>query len=126
VLETGPYTEAQRAGNFEVYVGAIGDFADDPDQQLARSISKDRSPANYGGYVDRTLDDLFDRQSRELDIDKRKQIVFDFDRRLYDEMAYKLMGMWQQRIVARLSKVHGWSITPSYYINDITDIWLSA
>jgi hypothetical protein len=41
-------------------------------------------------------------------------------------MAYKLMGLWQQRIVARLSKVHGWSITPSYYINDITDIWLSA
>ena len=126
VLETGPYTEAQRAGNFEVYVGAIGDFADDPDQQLARSISKDRSPANYNGYIDRTLDDLFDRQSRELDVDKRKQVVFDFDRRLYDEMAYKLMGLWQQRIVARLSKVHGWSITPSYYINDITDIWLSA
>jgi peptide/nickel transport system substrate-binding protein len=126
VLETGPYTEAQRAGNFEVYVGAIGDFADDPDQQLARSISKDRSPANYGGYIDRTLDDLFDRQSRELDVDKRKQLVFDFDRRLYDEMAYKLMGLWQQRIVARLAKVQGWAITPSYYINDITDIWLSA
>jgi peptide/nickel transport system substrate-binding protein len=126
VLETGPYTEAQRAGNFEVYVGAIGDFADDPDQQLARSISKDRSPANYNGYIDRTLDDLFDRQSRELDVDKRKQLVFEFDRRLYDEMAYKLMGLWQQRIVARLSRVHGWSITPSYYINDITDIWLSA
>jgi peptide/nickel transport system substrate-binding protein len=126
VMETGPYTEAQRAGNFEVYVGAIGDFADDPDQQLARSISKDRSPANYGGYIDRTLDDLFDRQSREQDPDKRKQIVFDFDRRLYDEMAYKLMGLWQQRIVARSSRVHGWSITPSYYINDITDIWLSA
>jgi peptide/nickel transport system substrate-binding protein len=126
VMETGPYTEAQRAGNFEVYVGAIGDFADDPDQQLARSISKDRSPANYGGYIDRTLDELFDRQSREVDPDKRKQIVFDFDRRLYDEMAYKLMGLWQQRIVARSSRVHGWFITPSYYINDITDIWLSA
>lgn len=125
VLETGPYTEAQRAGNFDVYVGAIGDFADDPDQQLARSLSKDRSPANYGGYIDRTLDDLFDKQSRELDQGKRKQIVFDFDKRLYDEMAYKLMGLWQQRIVARLSKVHGWNITPSYYINDITDIWLS-
>ena len=125
VLETGPYTEAQRAGNFEVYVGAIGDFADDPDQQLARSISVDRSPGNYGGYTDRTLDDLFDRQSRELDPEKRKHIVFDFDKRLYDEMAYKLMGLWQQRIVARSSKVHGWSITPSYYINDITDIWLS-
>ena len=126
VLETGPYTEAQRAGNFEVFVGAIGDFADDPDQQLARSISKDRSPANYGGYIDRTLDDLFDRQSRELDMDKRKQLVFEFDRRLYDEMAYKLMGLWQQRIVARLAKVQGWKITPSYYINDITDIWLAA
>ena len=126
VLETGPYTEAQRAGNFDAYVGAIGDFADDPDQQLARWISKDRSPANYGGYIDRTLDDLFDRQSREQDQAKRKQIVFDFDKRLYDEMAYKLMGLWQQRIVARLSKVHGWSITPSYYINDITDVWLSS
>jgi len=126
VLETGPYTEATRAGNFDVYVGAIGDFADDPDQQLARSISKDRSPANYGGYIDRTLDELFDRQSRELDPDKRKQIVFEFDRRLYDEMAYKLMGLWQQRIVARSSKVHGWNITPSYYINDITDVWLGT
>jgi len=126
VLETGPYTEAQRSGKFDVFVGAIGDFADDPDQQLSRSISNDRSPANYGGYVDRTLDDLFDRQSREPDLDKRRQLVFDFDRRLYDEMAYKLMGLWQQRIVARSSKVHGWDITPSYYINDITDVWLSA
>lgn len=126
VMETGPYTEAQRSGNYDVYVGAIGDFADDPDQQLARSISKDRSPGNYGGYIDRQLDDLFDRQSKELDPAKRKQLAFEFDRRLYDEMAYKLMGLWQQRIVARLAKVQGWKITPSYYINDITDIWLDA
>ena len=85
-----------------------------------------RSAANYGRYTDRTLDDLYDKQARENDPEKRKQLVWQFERRALDEQAYAALTPWWQRIVPHSSKMKGWKIGPSHYINqDLSDIWLS-
>ncbi len=126
LLETGPWTQDLRTGNFEAMLYFNCDFMDDPDLQLLSFISPERSPVNYARYRDPVLDNLYDQQSRELDPEKRKQLVWQFERRAVGEMAYQLPALWWNRIVVRWAKVKGWTITPSHYINqDLVDVWLA-
>jgi peptide/nickel transport system substrate-binding protein len=59
---------------------------DDPDQQFYESYACD-SDRNFTGYGNRELEQLFRRQSREVDQEKRKQLVWDIDMTLQMEGA---------------------------------------
>src|SRR5215468_7362179 len=80
VLETTAYFNDIRAGNFDVIVDFQADYMDEPDLHLGKFLSLDRNSANYAKFTDRTLDDLYDKQTRELDPEKRKQLVWEFER----------------------------------------------
>jgi len=126
LVETGPWTQDLRSGNFDVTNYFIAEYFDDPDLILIGSLSSDRSPVNYGRYQDRVLDELYDRQSRELDPQRRKQLVWEFERRVLGEMAYHLISLWQHRIIVHWAKLKGWKVTPSHYIGqDLVDVWLA-
>jgi peptide/nickel transport system substrate-binding protein len=126
VLESTSYFNDIRAGNFDVIVDFQADYLDEPDIQMSKFLSADRSSANYSKYTDRTLDDLFDQQTRETDPEKRKQLVWQFERRLLDEQAYIIQTPWWNRIIPHATKMKGWEITPSHYINqDLADVWLA-
>jgi len=108
-------------------VDFTADFMDEPDLQLGKFISADRSTTNYAKYQDRTLDDLYDKQSRELDQEKRKQLVWQFEKRALDEQAYVALTPWWQRIVPHSSKMKGWKMVPSHYLNqDLATVWLTS
>jgi peptide/nickel transport system substrate-binding protein len=125
-LETGPYTNDLRAGNYDAALDFNCDFMDEPDLQLIKFVSAEKSPINYSRYKDATLDDLYERQSRETDAEKRKQLVWEFERRAVGEMAYQLPTIWWHRIVPHAARLRGWTITPSHYLNqDLRDVWLA-
>jgi len=125
-LETGPYTNDLRGGNYDVALDFNCDFMDEPDLQLIKFISSDKSPINYARYKDPQLDDLYDRQSRETNPEARKRLVAEFERRAVGEMAYQLPTIWWHRIVPHASNFKGWTITPSHYLNqDLRDVWLA-
>ena len=54
---------------------------DDPDQQLYESYACE-SDRNFTGYCNRRLEDLFHQQSRETDLQRRRELVWDIDRTL--------------------------------------------
>jgi peptide/nickel transport system substrate-binding protein len=125
-LETAAYTSDLQQGNYEAMLDFNCDFMDEPDLQLAKFISAKRSPINYGRYTDPTLDELYDRQSREADPEKRKQIVREFEQRALGEMAWQIPTLWWYRIIPHSSKLKGWQITPSHYLNqDLSTVWLA-
>ena len=127
VLETTAYFNDIRSGNFDVMVDFQADYMDEPDLHLAKFLSADRNSANYARFVDRRLDDLYDRQTRETDPEKRKQLVWEFERRVLDEQAYVVMTPWWQRIIPHSAKLKGWKILPSHYLNqDLANVWLAA
>jgi peptide/nickel transport system substrate-binding protein len=127
VLETTSYFNVIRSGNFDVAIDFGADFMDEPDLHLAKWLSVDRNSANYAKFTDRTLDELFDKQSREIDPEKRKEIAWQFERRVLDEQAYLVMTPWWQRIVPHSAKMKGWKISPSHFINqDLANIWLTS
>jgi peptide/nickel transport system substrate-binding protein len=126
VLETGPYFTALRSGDYDATVDFSCDFADEPDLQLTKYLSSDKSPINYARYSDPALDELFDRQSREQNLDRRKQLVWEFERRVLGEMAHQVVILGQVRAVALWDYVKGWRVTPSHYLNqDLSTVWLA-
>ena len=126
VLETGPYFTALRSGDYDASIDFSCDFADEPDLQLTKYLSSDKTPINYAKYSDPTLDELFERQSREQNLDRRKQLVWEFERRLLGEMAHQVIILGQVRAVAHWTHVKGWKVTPSHYLNqDLGTVWLA-
>ncbi|HZA50322.1 MAG TPA: ABC transporter substrate-binding protein, partial [Myxococcaceae bacterium] len=125
-LETKLYLAAQEGKNptFDAALDFNCDFMDEPNLQLIKYISADRSPINYAGHIDRKLDELFDKQSGELDRAKRIAALREFERHAL-EQAYTVPTIWWHRIVVLHSKVKGWDITPSHYLNqDLASVWL--
>ena len=124
--EGGPYFNDFRQGNFETGIDFSCDFMDEPDLQLFKFVSSDKSPVNYARYRDGVLDDLYEKQSRTTDAKERLKLLRQFEKRVLDEQAYQFNILWWQRIVPHHAKVKGWKITPNHYLNqDLRDIWLT-
>jgi peptide/nickel transport system substrate-binding protein len=123
--EEGPYFTDFRQGNYDAGIDFQCDFMDEPDLQLFRFLSNDKSPINYARYKDSALDDLYEKQSRATDLKDRLKILRQFEKRVLDEMTYQFTLLWWQRIVPHSTRVRGWKITPSHYVNqDLRDVWL--
>jgi len=59
---------------------------DDPDQQFYENFACG-AERNYTGYCSPEVDQLVDRQSAETDIEKRKQLVWQIERKLAEDGA---------------------------------------
>ena len=125
-LETRLYLAAQQRDK-PTYDAALDfncDFMDEPNLQLQKYLSHDRSTINYAQQTDRTLDALYDKQSGELDRNKRFGILREFEKRAL-EQAYTISMIWWHRIIVSHRQMKGWHITPSHYVGqDLADVWL--
>ncbi len=125
-LETRLYLAAQQRDNptFDAALDFNCDFMDEPNLQLQKYLSHDRSTINYAQQTDRVLDELYDKQSGELDRKKRFAILRDFEKRALDQ-AYTIPTIWWHRIIVSHKQMKGWHITPSHYVGqDLADVWL--
>ena len=125
-LDTKLYLAAQQRDNptFDAALDFNCDFMDEPNLQLQKYLSHDRSSINYAQQTDRTLDALFDKQSGELDKKKRYAILREFEKRAL-EQAYTIPTIWWHRIIVHHRQMKGWHITPSHYVGqDLADVWL--
>src|SRR5437773_1809685 len=84
------------------------------------------SPWNIGRHKDTMLDELYQKQSRAVDPEERKKYLRAFEKRLYDEEVDYILAFQWHRIIPHSSRVHGWTVTPSHYLNQQLDtVWLS-
>jgi len=123
-LETKLYQAALRGGNFEAGLDFNCDFMDEPNLQLQKYLSADRSTINYGRYNDRTLDELFEKQERAASKAERIKYLRAFEKRALDE-SYTFPTIWWHRIIVNWKWVKGWHMSPSHYLNqDLSEVWL--
>jgi len=88
-------------------------------------LSSDKSPINYARYKDSTIDELYERQSRMLDIKDRLPLLRQIERRVFADQTYQFPVLWWQRIVPHNQRLKGWKIGPSHYVNqDLGEVWL--
>jgi peptide/nickel transport system substrate-binding protein len=123
-VETSSWFGALRSGDFEVAVTAPCNSIVEPDMDIHWFLST--SPVNYGKHRDTVMDDLYGRQSRTLDPEERRRLLRQFEKRLYDEEIHFIMGFQWHRIIPHLSRVRGWTIMPSHFLNQQLDtVWLA-
>jgi peptide/nickel transport system substrate-binding protein len=85
---------------------------DDPDQQFYENFSCS-AERNYTGYCSAEVDKLIDRQSSEPDTGKRKQIVWEIERKLAEDAARpalfypKSAACWQPYFKGHTMMVNG-------------------
>ncbi len=126
VIEPAAYFTPIRKGDTEVHMDFQCGYIVEPDLDIYKFISWDKNPANYGQYTDRVLDDLYQKQGRATDPEERKKLLRQFEKRLLDEEAHYLLTLQWHRIIPHSSKVKGWQITPSHYLNNQLDtVWLA-
>jgi peptide/nickel transport system substrate-binding protein len=126
VVEAAAYFQVLRSGEFDVAMDFQCGYIVDPDLDLYKFQSVDKNPSNYSRYTDPALDELYEKQSRASNPEERKQYIRQFEKRLLDEEAHYLLTLQWHRIIPHSSKVKGWKITPSHYLNQQLDtVWLS-
>jgi peptide/nickel transport system substrate-binding protein len=123
-IEASAYHPMLKRGDFDVAMDFQCGFIVEPDLDLARFIST--SDANYGKHKDKLIDELYQKQARAGDIEDRKKIIRQLEKRLLDEETHVIYTLQWHRIIPHNAKVHGWTITPSHYLNNMLDtVWLS-
>jgi len=123
-VETTPYFGNMVEGKFDVALYPLTVPADEVTAQHQAYISHAKSPNSYARHADTKLDDLWEKQQRELDPVKRKALVHEFERHLITENYY-LNIHWWQRIIVHHKRIKGWNFSPSHFQgNDLVGVWL--
>jgi peptide/nickel transport system substrate-binding protein len=124
IIEASAYHPMLKRGDFETAMDFQCGFIVEPDLDLPRFLST--SDANYGKHKDTVIDDLYSQQSRAADPETRKKVLRQLEKRLLDEEVHVLYTLQWHRIIPHNSKVKGWTITPSHYLNNQLDtVWLA-
>ena len=123
-IEASAYHPMLKRGDFEVAMDFQCGFIVEPDLDLVRFVTT--SDANYGKHKDKVIDELYQKQARAIDVEDRKKLVRQLEKRLLDEEAHVIWTLQWHRIIPHSAKVKGWTITPSHYLNNQLDtVWLT-
>jgi len=123
VQETAAAYDSMNQRAFDMAPWSHAYALDDPDAVFAEFYLTN-APRNYSGIGSQEVDDLFDRQSAELDLEVRRELV--------NEMEMKALALYSKTIATWSSKTEGnWSyvkdrvLHPSNYNNQRFErVWL--
>lgn len=85
-VDTTQWFPKVRRRDYSIGMNLTGAGIDDPDQSFFENYACG-SENNPDGYCNPEMDKLFDRQSTEIDQEKRKQLVWEIERRLVEDVA---------------------------------------
>ncbi len=90
VLDTTQWFPKVLRKDYTVALNLTGTYVDDPDAVLYENYGCN-GPGNYNSYCNAEVDRLIDLQSRERDQAKRREIVWEIERRLHEDDAKPLI-----------------------------------
>jgi peptide/nickel transport system substrate-binding protein len=110
--------------DFTVAMSLIGNGIDDPDQTLYENYVCG-AEGNHSGYCNPELDRLVDRQSMESDQQKRKELVWEIEKKLVEDGA-RPMVFYAPAGNCHYPYVKGLTITANSIYNGwrMEDVWL--
>jgi peptide/nickel transport system substrate-binding protein len=122
--DDGHWNAARFGGNFDAIIEFSSDFADEPTLRLGHYLSHDRAPDSNSRIIDRTLDDIYDRQMRSTDTAERTKLVRAFEERVLQQ-AYVVPLTWGYRITPLAAPVMGYITAPAAQLGqDLSTVWL--
>jgi peptide/nickel transport system substrate-binding protein len=124
IIETSQWFPRVARKNYQLGLNTTGNGVDDPDQNYFENFSC-KSERNYTGYCNPEIEKLFDVQSAEPDIEKRKKIVWEIDRKLLEDGARPII-MWNRAAICMQPYVKGYvpQVNSVYNGFRFEDVWL--
>ena len=89
-VESGAWFAKVARGDYAVGLNLTGNGIDDPDQSFYENYGCG-SQRNYTHYCNKDLQKLFDRQSQETDLQKRKKLVWEIDKKIQEDVARPIL-----------------------------------
>ena len=124
VIDTSIWHAKVTRGEYSVGLNLTGVGVDDPDVNLYENYSCN-SERNLTQYCNKEVDALIDKQSQETDAGKRKQLVWEIERKLAEDLARPIISYgraatcWQPHLKGFV--LHANSIYNNWRFEDI---WL--
>jgi peptide/nickel transport system substrate-binding protein len=123
-VESSQWFAKVARNDYSVGLNLTGNGIDDPDQAFYENYACG-SERNYTHYCNKELEALFDKQSVETDVQKRKQMVWDIDKKLQEDVARPILmharsGMCWKPFVKNLTVMTNSAYNGYRY----EDIWL--
>ena len=123
-VETGVWFAKIARNEYTIGLNLTGNGIDDPDQSFYENYACG-SERNYTHYCNKDLQKMFDQQSVETDVQKRKKLVWEIDKRIQDDVArpilyYMRTGTCWQPYVKNMTIMSNSSYNGYRY----EDVWL--
>ncbi len=124
VVETVHWFTRLQRRDFALAIETTGNAIDDPDQVFYETFAC-RSERNYNRYCNPEIERLFEAQSSELDVEKRRQLVWDLEARLLADSARPPL-MWNRAATCWQPYVQGFvpQTNSSYNGFRFEDVWI--
>jgi len=124
IVETASWFPKVMRKDYKIGLNLTGGGVDDPDQQFYENYACG-SPRNYTGYCNPELEQLFDRQSAEADEGKRKNLVWEIERKLAEDGARPII-FYNRGAYCWQPQVKNWTMMANSIINNfrMEDVWL--
>jgi peptide/nickel transport system substrate-binding protein len=125
VIESGIWFAKVARNEYSIGLNLTGNGIDDPDQSFYENFACG-SERNYTRYCNKDLEKLFDQQSAESDLAKRKKLSWEIDRKLQEDVARPVLyhsrqaTCWQPHVKGVTVMVNS-----SYNGHRYEDVWLS-
>ena len=107
LVDTATIGDVSRSGEFNIYTSPGSTLLDDPDGYWDRWLSTQSDVVNYSRYKSAKFDELFAKQSREIDIAKRIEIAREIDRLLLEDAVEQRSYYWFQSM-SHWNNLQGW------------------
>ena len=124
IIETAQWYPKVARKDYQVGLNTTGNGVDDPDQNYYENFSC-KSERNYTGYCNPEIEKLFDVQSQETDLEKRKKVVWEIDSKLLEDGARPIV-MWNRASICMQPYVKGYVANVNSVYNGFRfeDVWI--
>jgi peptide/nickel transport system substrate-binding protein len=89
-VESSAWFAKVARGDYAIGLNLTGNGIDDPDQAFYENFGCG-SERNYTHYCNKDLQALFDKQSQETDVENRKKLVWEIDKKLQEDVARPIL-----------------------------------
>jgi peptide/nickel transport system substrate-binding protein len=124
VIDTSIWHAKVTRGEYSVGLNLTGVGVDDPDVNLYENYSC-TSERNLTQYCNKDVDVLIDKQSQETDLGKRKQLVWEIERKLAEDLARPII-MYDRAATCWQPQLKGFVLHANSIYNNwrFEDVWL--
>lgn len=123
-VEDPQYLARREAGDYDLVLGAMPDFDDDPTLQWANFISASKNRENWSHADDPKIDAYYLQQKQTTNLQQRKAILQEAEAYMLNQ-AYVVPFYWGRRALIMSAEVGGYVPTHSNWVGmDLAHLWL--